>query len=173
VTVTIHGVAAPLYSISPGQLNVQIPYETPTTDIETMVVQYNGQAASYQFNVAATAPAIFTDQNGAPVPNGSAKVGATITLFVTGAGAVSPAIATGAAPAGGTITLVPKPVNQPVAVTVGGISATITYAGIPVGLVGVMQINYQVPSGLPAGVQPVVVTVGSATSADALLTVTQ
>jgi len=35
-----------------------------------------------------------------------------------------------------------------------------------------MQINYTVPSGLPAGVQPVVVTVGSASSVEANLTVT-
>jgi uncharacterized protein (TIGR03437 family) len=173
VTVTIHGVASPIYAISPGQLNVQIPYETPLTDIETMVVQYNGQTASFQFNLAATAPAIFTDQNGAPVPNGSAKTGDTITLFITGAGAVSPAIATGAAPSGGTLSIVPKPVNQPVAVTVGGINAALQFVGIPVGLVGVMQINYQVPGGLPVGVHPVVVTVGSATSAEANLTVTQ
>jgi len=35
----------------------------------------------------------------------------------------------------------------------------------------VMQINYQVPAGLPPGAHPVVVTVGSASSADANLTI--
>jgi uncharacterized protein (TIGR03437 family) len=34
-----------------------------------------------------------------------------------------------------------------------------------------MQINYEVPGGLAAGAQPVVVTVGGATSADASLTI--
>jgi uncharacterized protein (TIGR03437 family) len=93
---------------------------------------------------------------------------------VTGVGAVSPTVATGAAPAAGTdLASLPKPVNQPATVTVGGIGASIQFAGIPVGLVGVMQINYVVPQGLPAGVQPVVVTVGNASSVEANLRVTQ
>ena len=172
VTVMIHGVAAPLYMISSGQLNVQIPYETPVNSLATVTVQYNGQVASSSLTVGATAPAIFTDQNGAPVPDGSAKIGDTITLFMTGAGAVTPATATGTAPASGTpISSLPQAVNQPVSVTVGGINAAIQFAGIPVGLVGVMQINYQVPSGLTPGQQPVVVTVGNASSAEAQLTV--
>jgi uncharacterized protein (TIGR03437 family) len=174
VQVTVNGVPAPLYLVSPTQLNVQIPYETPTDSVATLMVQYNGQTASYPFNVGLTAPAIFTDSLGAPLPNGSARVGDTITLFVTGVGAVSPVVATGAGPAAGTnIANLPKPVNQPVTVTVGGIGASIQFAGIPVGLVGVMQINYVVPSGLPVGVQPVVVTVGHASSLEANLTVTQ
>jgi uncharacterized protein (TIGR03437 family) len=174
VLVTIHGVTAPLYMVSPGQLNVQIPYETPVGANSTLIVQYSGQTASYSFTPAATAPAIFTDQNGAPVPSGSAATGATITLFVTGAGAMAPSIATGAAPAAGTaIANLPKPANQTVAVTVSGINAPVQFAGIPVGLVGVMQINYLVPSGLPVGVHPVVVTVGGASSSEANLTVTQ
>jgi uncharacterized protein (TIGR03437 family) len=174
VSVTIHGVPAPLYMVSPGQLNVQIPYETPLNGPSTVLVQYNGQVASYTLNLNATAPAIFTGQGGAPVPNGSAKAGDIITLFVTGAGALSPGVATGDGPPAGTpIANLPKPVNQPVAVTVGGIGAGITFAGVPSGLVGVMQINYQVPGGLSAGVHPVVVTIGGASSAEANLTITQ
>ena len=172
VTVTVSGVTAPLYAVSPGQLNVQIPYETPVNSNATLVVQSNGQSASYPFNVSATAPAIFTNSGGAPVPNTSGNLGNTITLFITGAGAMSPSVGTGAAPAAGTpIANLPKPVNQPVSVTVGGLNALIQFVGIPTGLVGVMQINYQVPSGLTPGVEPVVVTVGSASSTPAHLTV--
>ncbi len=173
VSVTVSGVTAPQYMVSPGQLNVQIPYQTAVGSSATVVVRYNGLTASYSFNVSATAPAIFTDQTSAPVPNGSGAPGSTITLFVTGVGAVSPALATGAAPSSITpVGNLPKPVNEPVSVTVGGINAAVQFAGIPAGLVGVMQINYTVPSGVPAGVQPVVVTVGSASSSEANLTVT-
>jgi uncharacterized protein (TIGR03437 family) len=172
VTVTVSGMTAPLYLVSPGQLNVQIPYETPVNRNATLVVQYNGQSASFPITVSATAPAIFVNQTGAPVPNTSGNIGNTITLFITGAGAMSPSVATGAAPASGTLTAnLPKPVNQPVSVTVGGIKASIQFSGIPAGLAGVMQINYQIPSGLTPGAQPVVVTVGSASSTSALLTV--
>lgn len=173
VSATISGVTAPLFMVSPGQLNIQIPYQTAVNTSATLVVNYNGQTASYPFNVVATAPGIFTDQTGAPVPNGSAKAGSTITLFITGAGAVSPSVATGAAPPNGTaLASLPKPTNA-VSVTVGGANAPIQFAGIPAGLVGVLQINYQVPSGLSLGVQPVVVTVGNASSAEANLTITQ
>jgi uncharacterized protein (TIGR03437 family) len=57
-------------------------------------------------------------------------------------------------------------------VTIGGIPATIDFIGIPWALVGVTQINVQVPNGIPAGVQPVVVTVGGVASAPATITIT-
>jgi uncharacterized protein (TIGR03437 family) len=170
-TVTIDGVTAPLYAASAGQLNVQIPYQTAVNSAANLVVQSNGQTASYSFNVSATAPAIFVNQTGAPVPNTSGNPGSTITLFITGAGAVSPSVTTGAAPAAGTaVANLPKPVSA-VSVTVGGLNATVEFVGIPAGLVGVLQINYQIPAGVKPGVQPVVVTVGTASSTEAHLTV--
>jgi uncharacterized protein (TIGR03437 family) len=172
ITATISGVTAPLFMVSPTQINVQIPYQTAVNSTATLVLNSGGQNASYQFNVSPTAPAIFTDSTGAPVPNGSGKAGSTITLFITGAGAVSPSVATGAAPKSGTaVGSLPAP-TAAVSVTVGGANAPVTFAGIPAGLVGVTQINYTVPSGLPTGVHPVVVTVGNATSAQANLTIT-
>ena len=44
---------------------------------------------------------------------------------------------------------------------------------IPSGLVGVTQINFQIPQNVPMGPQPVVVTIGRIASAPATLTVTQ
>jgi uncharacterized protein (TIGR03437 family) len=94
------------------------------------------------------------------------------TLYVTGEGLVSPAIATGSAPASGTpIANLPKP-QQAVSVTVGGVGAPVQFAGIPAGLVGVSQINYQVPSSVALGSQAVIVTVGGVSSQAAMLTVT-
>ena len=48
--------------------------------------------------------------------------------------------------------------------TVGGVQATVAFAGVPNGLSGVTQINFTVPLNVPAGVQPVVVTVGGVAS---------
>jgi uncharacterized protein (TIGR03437 family) len=56
--------------------------------------------------------------------------------------------------------------------TVGGVQATIAFAVIPPGLVGVTQINFAVPMDCPLGVQPVVVQVGGVASAAANLNVT-
>jgi uncharacterized protein (TIGR03437 family) len=62
---------------------------------------------------------------------------------------------------------------QPTTVTIGGTAATmIDFLGIPSGLVGVTQINVQVPNGISAGAQPVVVTVGGVASAPATITIT-
>ena len=58
-------------------------------------------------------------------------------------------------------------------VSVGGVGASIQFAGIPTALVGVTQINLRIPTTAPLGTQPVVVTVGGIASAPATITVTQ
>ena len=166
----VNGVPAPLYYVSPTQVNLQIPYETQPGPA-TLTVGNPYVNVNYRFQIAATAPGIFTSPDGALVPFPTASQNQTITLYVTGDGLVSPSLATGSAPAAGTPTSrLPKP-RVAVTVTVGGVPATTTFVGIPTGYVGVTQINFTVPSGVPAGVQPVVVTVGNASSAPAKLTI--
>jgi uncharacterized protein (TIGR03437 family) len=105
-------------------------------------------------------------------PFSSAGRGQITTLFITGDGQVSPALATGTTPASGTpLSRLPKSL-LPVTLTVAGQNATIDFIGIPSGLVGVTQINYTVPANAPVGVQQVVVTVGTVASPPANLTVT-
>jgi len=172
VAVLVNGVAAPLYYVSSGQLNVQIPYETMPNTTAVLSVNNNGQVTTQSFQVSAVAPGIFTTPAGALVPTPAAARGQEISFYITGPGAVSPAIATGAAPAASTaLTALPEPV-QPTTVTIGGATALIDFIGIPSGLVGVMQINVQVPNGISTGAQPVVVTVGTVSSAPATVTIT-
>lgn len=171
VSATINGLAAPLDYVSPGQLNIQIPYEIPTGSA-TLVINSLGQSDTQTFTVQAAAPGIFTASDGSLVPQSTGARGATLSLFLTGQGVVSPAIGTGAAPANGTpVNQLPSP-TLPVSVTVGGVAAPVMFQGIPPDLVGTMQINFQVPETVPLGAQPVVVTVGTVASAPATLTVT-
>jgi len=173
VSVIINGVAAPFYYASPSQLNVQIPYQTPVGSSILLVVNNNGQKGQSSINVTAAAPGVFTDAGGALTPTGVAARGRVIEMYITGAGAVSPAIATGAAPGAETaVTNLPKPV-QSARVTVGDIEAPIAFIGIPQGLVGVTQVNFQVPAGAALGTQPVVVTIGGVASAPANLLVVE
>lgn len=169
---TVNGVIAPLYYVSPDQVNLQIPYQTqPGTATLTITNPYI--SASYSFAVVPAAPGIFMSNGFTAAPFSSASRGQTTTLFITGDGLVSPSLATGDAPAYGTVlSALPKP-NLPVAVTVAGQNATIDFIGIPSGLVGVTQINYEVPPSTPLGVQQVVVSVGGVASQAANLTVTQ
>ena len=163
VSATVNGIAAPLYYVSPGQLNIQIPYETGA-GTAILGVNNNGQVAAYSFQVAASAPGIFTDQNGNIVPYTSGARGQTLLLFITGDGDVTPTLATGDGPAAGTpVAQLPRP-RLPLAVTVGGLPATVRFRGIIPATAGVTQVNFTLPSGLTPGVWPVVVTVGGIAS---------
>jgi uncharacterized protein (TIGR03437 family) len=172
VSATINGLAAPLYYISPTQLDIQVPYEV-TAGPATLIVTSLGQIAYFNFAIGAAAPGIFAGTDGFLVPYATGKVGDTLPMFLTGQGAVSPSVATGAAPSSSTpLSQLPAPM-LPVTVTVGGITANPTFIGIPPGLVGVLQINFTIPQNVPPGPQPVVVTIGGVLSASVTLTVTQ
>jgi uncharacterized protein (TIGR03437 family) len=173
VNAAVNGVAAPLYYVSSSQVNLQIPYETPANGTATLQIYNNAQAASVTFPVVAAAPGIFTDSTGAIIPNGSSSHGQVATLFLTGVGAVNPPIPTGAAPDPSTpIANLPAPAQTTI-MTVGGFGTPIDFIGIPPGLVGVTQINFEIPSGVGTGPQSVVVKVGGVASAPAQLNITQ
>ena len=174
-SVTIAGVNAPLYYVSPTQLNVQIPYETPVNQPSVVTVNNNGRTATTTLTVASAAPGLFTDVTGAIVPTATVARGGVLVLYLTGVGAVSPAMATGAAPAAGTpVGLLPVPV-QATTVTIGGVATgagSILFDGIPTALVGVAQINLRIPATAPLGAQPIVVAIGGIASAPATIFVT-
>jgi uncharacterized protein (TIGR03437 family) len=166
---------APLYYVSPNQLNVQIPYELPSGEAEVAVATpWNPNGVTFDFPVVAAAPGIFSYANpgsttSSPIGSGSARVGDEVAIYVTGVGQLSPVPGDGVTPTQGT-TPVPR---QSVSVTVGGVPVTnLPYVGIPSWSVGVLQINFVVPSGVPAGPQPVVVTVGSTPSLPANIAIT-
>lgn len=170
VEATVNGVLAPLYYVSPTQANVQIPYAT-APGAASLVVYQAGQSTTSQIQIVAAAPGIFTDGNGNTVPDASGSAGQTLTLFITGDGEITPSLASGSAPATSTpVTSLPKS-NLPVSMTIGGTPAQIVFNGIPYGLVGVTQINFVVPAGLAPGPQPVVITVGTASSKAAMFTI--
>jgi uncharacterized protein (TIGR03437 family) len=168
---TVNGVAAPLLWVFPTLVAIQIPYETPTGVPVVLTVNHDGQVASQSFNVSAAAPGIFVF-NGSPIPNARAVQGQTVSLYMNGIGALSPAISTGGAPAAATaLANLPKPL-QTTTVSVGGLPARIDFIGEPWGLAGVTLINYQIPPAAPLGPQQVIVTTGGIASAPATVTVT-
>ena len=170
VSATVNGVAVPLYSVGPGQVVLQVPYETaPGTAV--VAINNNGQIAWQQFPVAIAAPGLFQTTNGFLVPSSTGQIGQSSTLYITGDGDVTPTLTTGASPSSGTATKnLPHP-RLPVAVTVGGTQAVIGFVGIPPGLVGVTQINFTPAPGTPTGLQPVVVSVGGISSQAVNMTV--
>jgi uncharacterized protein (TIGR03437 family) len=179
--VTFNGIQAPVYAVSPAQLNVQVPFEIAAGAAQ-VVVTVNGQASDpATVQIQAAAPGICGDFSSANAAAGEPKlcvdstahVGDYTAVFVTGQGAVSPAVSTGAAPfASASFNNLPRPTEQPVTVTVGGVPATILFAGIPYWSVAVMEIDIVVPS-VAQGNQPVVVSVGGQASSPAYITIAQ
>ncbi|MCC6364859.1 MAG: S8 family serine peptidase [Bryobacterales bacterium] len=160
---TVNGVAAPLYYVSPGQVNVQIPYETQPGQA-TLVIGNPYENVSTTFTVVAAAPGIFLFPDGSVNPSRSGSRGQIVTMFITGEGQVRPSLATGETPSPLTsLSRLPRPV-LPVTVTVGGVAAAFQFVGIPPGLVGVTQINFVVPLTAPLGRQQVVAQVGNVSS---------
>jgi len=86
-------------------------------------------------------------------PGNPVQPGQAIALYLSGMGDTTPEYDNGR-PLSQFVHLA----NQPT-VTIGGLSATVTYAGMVVGAAGLYQFNVMVPPNLSPGDQPVVVTV--------------
>jgi uncharacterized protein (TIGR03437 family) len=180
-TVTVNGTAIPLLFVSPGQINAQLPFELKPGTAKMIVQSGSAQSAPVNFDVAATGPGVFTMQqtthvvaqnlpdftlNGTAAP---ASPGQYVTLYVTGQGAVTPPVPTGAGAPSDPLSL---PQAQPVVVKIGGQPATVQFAGLAPGFVGLMQINVQIPPVAP-GEQPVDLTIAGVSAPQTTITVGQ
>jgi uncharacterized protein (TIGR03437 family) len=157
---TVNGIPAPLYYVSPGQMDIQIPYETPA-GTALLVVNNNGAVTAYYLAIGETVPGI-AQTSARAVASGDTnpgKRGASFDMYITGEGDVTPFLATGTTPVG-----VTPQARLAVTVTIAGLPATVQFNGIPSWSVGVTQLNVQVPSNAPTGPQPLVVTVGGVAS---------
>jgi uncharacterized protein (TIGR03437 family) len=165
----VDGVSAPLYYVSPTQVNLQIPYNiSPGLALLSIGNPWTG--ANKTFTVSAAAPGIFMFADGSVNPSRTAHAGDTVVMFITGDGATSPPLLAGWTPSGA---VVPQPQLE-VTITVGNFAiqeSTFAFIGIPSWSVGVTQINFTIPPNVPPGPQPVVVTVGTASSLPATITI--
>jgi uncharacterized protein (TIGR03437 family) len=170
--VTFNGVPAPLLYSSAFVMAAIVPYEVSATNQVDVQISYNGTPSVVQtFNVAASAPGIFTDDSSG---NGQAAIlnqdysvnsdanpasqGDVISVYATGGGQTDPPDSTG------TTTQGVAQVTVPVSATIGGQPAQVLYAGhAPGEVAGVLQVNLQIPNGVTGDV-PVVLKLGDATT---------
>ncbi len=170
--VLFDGVAVPVTYASSGQVNAIVPFELAGSTVSTQVqVQVGGVISSpvTEFLTSAS-PAIFTagggtgqaaalnQDNSANGPGNPAAIGSVLQIYMTGAGQTSPAGVDGQL--AGSTPLIPL---GTVTATIGGVPATVQYAGSSSGLVaGVTQVNVLVPQGTPTGdAVPLVLQVGA------------
>jgi uncharacterized protein (TIGR03437 family) len=169
---------APLFFVSSGQVNLQVPWELAGQSMTTLTATLNGQAGAGQtVRLAPYAPAIFS-MNSQGTGQGAildaisyallhsahpAAAGSTyLSIFCTGLGAVTSQPATGA-PASGNPLSWTKTVPT---VTIGGATATgVPFYGLAPGFVGLYQVNALVPAASAKGTSvPVTISIGGATS---------
>jgi uncharacterized protein (TIGR03437 family) len=165
--VLFDGMAAPLTYVSATQVNAIVPFSLAGASTTQLVVEVQGVASSpTTMQIVPVSPAIFpgavlNQDNSANSATKPATAASVLQIFATGFGQTSPAGVDGQICG----TNPSKPV-QPVTATIGGVAATVQYAGTASGLVaGVMQVNVQVPAGVKAGNSvPVVLTVAGVSS---------
>jgi uncharacterized protein (TIGR03437 family) len=172
--VSFNGIAAPLVYTSASQVLAIVPYGV-TGKTAQVVVSYGGDASpAVSLPLAASAPAIFTANatgagaaaainiaggvlNTAIAP---AHPGEYVAFYATGEGATSDSI-------DGQVSTATLPAPKlPVSATVGGLPATVQYAGgVPGVAAGLMQVNVLIPATVkPGGYVPVSIQVGTASS---------
>ena len=175
VTVQVNGTKVPLYYVSAGQINAQMPYGISPGTVTLTVTGPGGTSAGYSLPVIAAGPGIFQIGTQAAAINSDgtvnsashpAKAGSYVSVYMTGQGPVNPAVATGAAAPASPL----SNATSSYSATIGGQPVTVYFLGLAPGFVGLGQANLQVPN-LAAGSYPVILTVNGVSSAAAPITI--
>lgn len=168
-SIQMGGISAPLFSISPTLVNVQIPFELTPNQTYSVVAMLNGlSSAPDSFKVAPATPAVLAfgdntakaQHNDGSYANASnpAKPGETLSIYLVGMGVTTPTVASGAAAPSNPLAIV----NNPPTVTIDGIALTTTqqvpFAGLVPGSVGLYQVKFTVPTNARTGTLDLSVT---------------
>ena len=158
--VTIGGIDAPLYFVSPGQINYEAPAELPLGMAELVVIRGGQSSARRLVRVVKNTPGIFTAGSGLPIvvhssdyslvnAQNPARPGEVLVAFVTGLGLTTPAAVSGEPNPG-----MPAPLADlsrfQTALDDLLLMPTL-YAGLAPGFAGLYQVNFQVDGGATPG----------------------
>jgi uncharacterized protein (TIGR03437 family) len=188
VTVLVGGIVAPLFVVTPQQINFQVPWQLfGQTQAALSVTSGDLTSAPIAVPLANLAPGIFlvnsAGQGAVLVANtaiiaapvgmfpGSrpAQRGEYISIYCTGLGPVTHEPATGAPAGGDPLSLTS---TNPIAASIGGVLAPASFSGLAPGFLGLYQVNVQIPSNSPTGPAiPLTISVGGKTSNQASIAV--
>ena len=183
VGVTVNGVPAYIYYISPTQVNILTPPNAIAGSVAVQLTENGVASTNFMVQAQALSPSFFifgggpyiaaTHLDGSYVGPTSlypgfttpAHPGETIVLYANGFGPTSTPVVSGSETQSGTLS--PMPV-----ITIGGAAATVTFAGLVAP--GEFQFNVVVPSSLANGDQATIAMYnGLTTQAGTLITVQQ
>jgi uncharacterized protein (TIGR03437 family) len=179
--VLVNNIPAPLYFISNGQIDFEVPFEVRPGPTTVQVVRNGQQGNLIAANIAGSAPrflllsggpyAVLNTSSSPPVVTGTpshpAKAGDVVIAYVIGLGQTTPVVATGAAaPGSPNLAKVPD-----VKVCLGEANPFAKadcfvpdFAGLAPTFVGLYQINVTIPGGLPTGDMAFYFSVGDVAS---------
>jgi minor extracellular serine protease Vpr len=173
-------VPAHIVFVSPGQVNVQVPWELQgrtsaqvkvTIDqsvgnvVTVPIANYSPEFFQYPYGSGTIAA---VDLSGQVITSSNpAKRGAVVELYANGLGPVSNQPASGDTASATNLshtTTLPD-------VSIGGQPAQVGFSGLTPGLPGLYQLNVTIPSNVSAGAQPVILNIGGVTAKTASLPV--
>jgi uncharacterized protein (TIGR03437 family) len=170
-SVLIGGIPAPLYFVSPGQIDAQIPFELAAGSQYQILVEVNGALSTPEpIQIIAAAPGI-ANVGGQIVaqhafdgsyvtPTSPAQPGEYVVFYLSGLGATDNPVPSG--------TPTPNsPSSSPLmapTLTFAGASTPIAFAGLVPSEIGLFRINFQIPANAASGNATLSVTSGTATS---------
>ncbi len=167
-SLNVAGTDAPLFFVSDGQINAQLPFELSAATRPQIFVRTRREATGTEsltvpetIATAPAQPAIFTtNQQGTgqgAILNAQGRLvdstapaaaGEVVQIFCSGLGATNPTVISGqAAPSAEPLARVTTPVEA----RIGGKPATVQFAGLAPGFVGLYQVNAQIPEGVTPG----------------------
>jgi len=181
VSVFVNDQIVPLYYVSYGQINFQMPYNA-TVGNAVMRVENNGQRGnSISLQIADATPRILklgiqnygivVNQDGSfPIPvtagifSHPAKPGDILVIYATGLGQTTPPVTSGAAAPTSPLAGAPSVTHVQFGASnlfVQPATSNVQFAGLTPGFVGLYQINVAVPPDTPLGDQVTITLAGS------------
>ena len=174
-SVSIGGHAAPLFFVSAGQINAQVPWGAATGTVQLTVETPQGTSTPVNVSIVETAPGLFSQaasgrgpgavlnfvsQGNTPINTAASTIvpDGIVSIFGTGLGPVTEPPPDGAAGDG-------QPTTTTPVLMIGGRQAVVEFSGLAPEFVGLYQINARVPPDTPEGCYlPVQVAFGGAKS---------
>ena len=158
-TVLVGGLSAPLFYLSDGQLDVQIPSELAPNQQYPILVSANGAVTlPDQLDIVPLQPTVdvltggtLVAQHGADfslvTSSSPAKPGEALVIYLLGMGPTNPPVASGAPAPSSPLAQV---TTQPT-LTVDGETANVFFAGLTPTFAGLYQVDFYVPSDARSG----------------------
>jgi uncharacterized protein (TIGR03437 family) len=152
-SVIIGGIQVPLYFVSAGQINAQVPFTLAAGTSYQVLISANGALTTPdQIQISSASPGIAAFASGQIIAqhlDGSlvtdaspAAPGEYVVFYMAGLGLTNNPVATGAASPSAVLA---TPLVAP-SLSLGGETVPILFAGLTPGLVGLYQVNFQVPA---------------------------